>query len=1611
VKLKDLVLTEDQLTLIQGIEGELRRRRRTSLWGLTLAGLGGVANVLLAVFDDSYWETLQELGAAVWSRDWSSVADALATSEFVLLALFTVSLGAFLVLRLTRFFVSESEEPFRYTFWIDAYEEEAESAEEPADTASRVQGLEPIRRLLHHDLRERIIKRIPRFSLLETGEGGARIDDSDALSSHVRVKGSFLLREMEGGRRQLQLMSRIRVGPPGSPETLAHPLRLPLPDAPPDSQGGVGLSLAHYEQLVERAYSQVATEIYRRLEEDLKNKIELFPTNYLKAVALYNEAQDLAGSNTVDAYDRAVALFRDARHRFSMTFAELVTRPLLDLPLLWRLRVRHEHTSARIHIGYAKALIYRRLISALAGRNQKPLFEAPGELAEVVARLGTLHRRFHRRSWQLGGRGPERWRVHAHHIRDSVGLVELILAPDEQGLRDSVTRAVREELGAGGLAELEAWTPDPYHTPDVLIEALNDVVQNRHSLADIPEVNDGLTQLEARRSSLRRRLGGHRRLNRLVLDEAFAEYMEEEVRYRLGSVLSFLAFPRDSWRRVFALRPPFALFRRQTELLFEAHVVAALAYHYLGAIRRARQELANAAAVAPLLANRSSLYKLAAAEVEPDLAREITLLRQSLALEPDFEIAQFRLGLKLELQLRAEGVLTRDRAQRAIECYERVLRLNPGNLAALSALGYLYWLIAEPRDDGPPAGLDDARRAFEDILEYSTIVRHQFGGPAHYGLARILAEEGRLEASYDHFAQALDADPLVGSYSTTPTFTASPGGMGAAGPFDLIGPAVLARYCRLEGAVRDHLPSNGTGSPIPLRSHSYVLNDLGNAFFQHHLRTGLNQALEEAIQCYREALARHEKNGMAYFNLHYAYGERFKTGECPEDEDRAWPVLEQAEAFASEWPAGMMALAHTRLDGALARWQKAEEAWRASSRVRRGPEAVEGPGSEGRASADQSASPKGLTKTPTNGTTDSRDTTGAEEGDAALARARTELEEARARAREIISDTKLGAVHKGLEGDQGGDWSGGLLGMELEAGRLDEDDLAALFLWAEVRSTYIQDEESRARSMWGSLEACRYIDGLFYFDSFRINIRLRELVDSLETLLAGDPTQLTPEEKRILGWTRVKAGRVVRDNVSKWLEFDPVHFATVTWVDGSFRPERYLAFLDEAQKNTEGEGRAPFLNLRGNLHYARDEFGQAAACYGEAVELLDGDPIYWSNLAHAREFNGEVEEAKEAYRQAIRHASTDDQKARHLNLMGNMHHRGEEYEVAIECYQDALALRGETPVYWSNLAASRLLAGDREGAREAYRTAIECSTTDGQRATYHNRLGKLEHDAGDPVEAVAWYERALHLEATNVEYLDNLATSARVLGEPERAERAFQDAIEIASQDGERATYWNRLGNLYYAEGSYEEAVRAYDRVLALDDDDPVYWSNRANALAQLARTRPAIKDLEKAISLSTDDENRAGYWNRLGNLHHGAARWSDALECYQHAIELDEQAVYWANVANSSALAGNRDVAERAYRKAMDLSADDAPSLVTYGVRLGNLYHADQGFEAAIACYEEALELDDSDAVLWGNLAGSAAALGHYSRAREAYERAVELCTDEECRGTYRARLEGLPD
>ncbi|MDI6719036.1 MAG: tetratricopeptide repeat protein [Methanomicrobiales archaeon] len=85
--------------------------------------------------------------------------------------------------------------------------------------------------------------------------------------------------------------------------------------------------------------------------------------------------------------------------------------------------------------------------------------------------------------------------------------------------------------------------------------------------------------------------------------------------------------------------------------------------------------------------------------------------------------------------------------------------------------------------------------------------------------------------------------------------------------------------------------------------------------------------------------------------------------------------------------------------------------------------------------------------------------------------------------------------------------------------------------------------------------------------------------------------------------------------------------------------------------------------------------------------------------------------------------------------------------------------------------------------------------------------------------------------------------------------------------------------------GRYGEAIRCYDRILAIDPNQVRAWINKGNCLCNLRRYDEALGCYDLAIALQPRDPlfrtNRGIALERMG-------RAREAIRCFTEAIELD---------------------------------------------------------------------------------------------------------------------------
>jgi len=218
-------------------------------------------------------------------------------------------------------------------------------------------------------------------------------------------------------------------------------------------------------------------------------------------------------------------------------------------------------------------------------------------------------------------------------------------------------------------------------------------------------------------------------------------------------------------------------------------------------------------------------------------------------------------------------------------------------------------------------------------------------------------------------------------------------------------------------------------------------------------------------------------------------------------------------------------------------------------------------------------------------------------------------------------------------------------------------------------------------------------------------------------------------------------------------------------------------------------------------------------------------------------------------------------------------------------------------------------------------------------------------------------------------------------------DEALANCQKAQQLDDRLPVVYATLGRIHQDTGQYDLALQEYQRALQLDPRSADAVIGLAESYESSGRTADAEAAYKKAIALRPDSWN--GY-NRLGNFMYNHQRYEEAIAQYRHAIALtpDNSALY-SNLADVYSDMGNRHYpeAEENYRKSITLD----PSYAAYS-NLGYLYIQEQNYAEAAAAVEKALQQNDKNYLVWGNLAIAYEGLKDKEKAGRARDHEIAL-------------------
>jgi len=241
------------------------------------------------------------------------------------------------------------------------------------------------------------------------------------------------------------------------------------------------------------------------------------------------------------------------------------------------------------------------------------------------------------------------------------------------------------------------------------------------------------------------------------------------------------------------------------------------------------------------------------------------------------------------------------------------------------------------------------------------------------------------------------------------------------------------------------------------------------------------------------------------------------------------------------------------------------------------------------------------------------------------------------------------------------------------------------------------------------------------------------------------------------------------------------------------------------------------------------------------------------------------------------------------------------------------------------------------------------------------------HTAGRLREAVGLYEEVLRAAPDDADVMQRLGTALAQLGQFEQGAHLMATSLELKP---DRPQVLLNLARALLSLGRTDDALQCTNRAVALDGSSSSAFRLRGATLATLGKAEQALANFGQAV--------------RLGVALEASGRATDALTCFERAIELDANQIFaHHNLALAAARIGDHERALRSLDRALALQPGHPTLLNNRGNSLKELGR----WPEAVESYSRALDADPGNTETLHNRAAVNMLLERYVEALKDYD------------------------
>jgi tetratricopeptide (TPR) repeat protein len=358
---------------------------------------------------------------------------------------------------------------------------------------------------------------------------------------------------------------------------------------------------------------------------------------------------------------------------------------------------------------------------------------------------------------------------------------------------------------------------------------------------------------------------------------------------------------------------------------------------------------------------------------------------------------------------------------------------------------------------------------------------------------------------------------------------------------------------------------------------------------------------------------------------------------------------------------------------------------------------------------------------------------------------------------------------------------------------------------------------------------------------------------------------------------------------------------------------------------------------------------------------------------------------------------------------------------------------------WERLALLSVKIGHFDKADELYKTLLEKTSDELEKALYYDHLGYIKDMQGDYQKPIEYYEKALEtrkkiLFSNHPYFITSYNNIGRVYdktGEYSKALSFYEKALKIqrktlSSNHSDLATSYNNIGSVYRNMGEYSKALSSYEKALeiyqkTLPPNHPhlaTSYNNIGKVYRHMGEYSKARSFYEKALeiyqkTLLPNHPSSATSYHNIGLEYESMGEYSEALLFYEKALEIRQKILppnhphLATSYGNIGLLYKNMKEYSKAlsfYEKIREIFEQtlppNHPDLATSYNNIGSVYKNMGEYSEALAFYEKALEIRQKAltpnrsplATSYNNIGSVYDDMGEYSKALSSYEKALEI-------------------